>query len=533
MIDGGWAGVSAAATGLLSEPIGAPINALLLDMKHAAAGQSYLEWVRLRNAAELHAQLVAPEEASDKRKLDALSRCATRVAVLHSMPQSTAERLIDTGVALRDRLPMVAECLRDGLITAAQVKTIVERTDLVTDPDHQRSVDADITESLRRGGSWSAHRMRDMIDRVIFRVDPAAVRARRKAAVDARSFWLDRGDDGMGIISSSMTAENAIAMFRRVETVAEHVCSQDPRTKSARKSDAHFCLVMNVAWECQCGNPDCDAEPVPDADGPAAREIAMPTSKAVVTVLCDLETAAGDGEDPGFIDGYGVVSADHIRDIIAHPATRIRPMGFDDAPLKPTQPGDPYRPSTALDTVIRARGLYCDIPGCNQPAWRCDLDHTDEYDHENPERGGQTCREGMGPKCRFHHNMKTFSDFLDTLTIDDNGRATTTIVTPEGLIVPGPAFTGDDLFPSLRDIEFERPSHAPPDPDCTAPDAEPTRRRTRLEEKHARRRTARAANQQRLDDAAAAAADAPEPVIETPPPPTRFSWEGFGDDPPF
>ena len=336
----------------------------------------------------------------------------------------------------------------------------------------------------------------------------------------------------MAIISSSMTAENAMAMFRRVETVAGHVCSRDPRTKSARKSDAHFCLVMNVAWECQCGNPDCDAERVPDAGGPAARDIAVPASKAVVHVLCDLETAAGDGDNPGFIDGYGVVTADHIREIIVGSAATIRPMGFDDAPLKPTQPADPYRPSTALDTVIRARGLYCDIPGCNQPAWRCDLDHTDEYDHENPERGGQTCREGMGPKCRFHHNMKTFSDFLDTLTIDDNGRATTTIITPEGLSAQGPAFTGDDLFPSLRDIEFEQPTHAPPDPGAMSA-AEPTRRRTRLEDKHARRRQARAANQRKLDDAAETAEHAAPPVIETPPPPTRFSWEGFGDEPPF
>ncbi len=498
-----WSGVPAAAVGLLADPIGAPVNDLLLDMKHAAAGQSFLEWVRFQRAAELHTQLVAPDQANDRRRLDALSRCATRIAVVQGVPQATAERLLDTSIALRDRLPGVSDCLRDGLITAQQVRTIVERTDLVLDPDLQSMVDADIAATLRRGGSWSTPRMRDMIDRIVFRVDPAAVRARRARARDARGYWFERGEDGMATINSSMTAENAIAMTRRIAQLASCVCRDDPRTKQARGSDALFCLAMGVAWECQCGDDHCEAPTVPEPSAPASRDVPGASgTNFVIHILCDLETAAGDGEHPGFLDGYGVVSADHVRDMMSEPGTKFRPVGADDAPLPATQPGDPYRPSTALDTVIRARGLYCDIPGCNQTAWRCDLDHTDEYDHENPERGGQTTPAGLGPKCRFHHNMKTFSDFLDTLVIGDDGRAETSIITPEGLIVPGPAFTGDDLFPSLRDIRFEQPTHAPPPPD-DEPDREPTRRRTRLEEKHARRRNARVANQQAIDDAAA------------------------------
>ncbi len=532
MIDGGWSGVSPAATGLLADPIGASVNNLILDMKRAASGQSYLEWVRLRDAAELHNQLVAPHQASDTRSVDALSRCATRIALVNSMPQSTAERLLDAAVALRDRLPRVAECLRDGLVTASQVRTIVERTDLVTEPDHQKSVDTDVADALRRGGSWSAHRMRDMIDRVVFRVDPAAVRARRRAALDARSFWLERGEDGMGIISTSMTAEHSLALFRRVETVAGHVCAHDPRTPGARRSDAHFCLVMAVPWECLCGNGSCDADSVPDPVGPANRDVATAASRTVVHVICDLETAAGDGEHPGFIDGYGVVTADHIRDIINEPATRVQPIGFDDKPLRPTHPKDPYRPSVALDTIVRARSLYCDMPGCSRPVWRCDLDHIDEYDHHSPDRGGQTTPAGLGPKCRFHHNLKTFTDFLDVRTIDSGGRTGISVVTPEGLIVPGPAFTGDDLFPALRDITFDKFTHAPPDT-AEVNDIPPTRRHTRLEDKHARRRRAREVNQKAIDDAASGAKTTSEALTDPASPPDAFPRAGFDDEPPF
>ena len=100
-----WAGVDAGSVGLLTDHADASVNALLGNMVHAAAGQAYLEWTRYRDAGELHRQLVVPEEASDRRTFDALMQCAVRIAVTHSMTQGAAERLVDTAVALRDRLP--------------------------------------------------------------------------------------------------------------------------------------------------------------------------------------------------------------------------------------------------------------------------------------------------------------------------------------------------------------------------------------------------------------------------------------------
>jgi hypothetical protein len=43
----------------------------------------------------------------------------------------------------------------------------------------------------------------------------------------------------------------------------------------------------------------------------------------------------------------------------------------------PPEPG--YVPSKALAEFVRCRDLTCRWPGCDKPAWQCDLDHTIPY----------------------------------------------------------------------------------------------------------------------------------------------------------
>ncbi|MGJ0120416.1 HNH endonuclease, partial [Williamsia sp. MIQD14] len=127
---------------------------------------------------------------------------------------------------------------------------------------------------------------------------------------------------------------------------------------------------------------------------------------------------------------------------------------------------------------------------------------------------GQTCPGNTGSKCRFHHNLKTHTTFLDDQTTGRDGRTERVIITPEGRTVPGPAFDGTDLFPALKDIQFTAPEHAPP---TTSHEAEPapTRRRPRLADKHAHRQTEREHNR-RIRDAEQQAAR--EAEADDPPP---------------
>ncbi|MFW0874321.1 DUF222 domain-containing protein [Rhodococcoides corynebacterioides] len=625
-----WAARDHAALGLpvsFDLPVGGHLDA----MADLAAGAGYLEWRRYRHVAALHTDLVLAEEDRDERAVDAFAQCAARIATALSVSQYVAERILDNAVALRDRLPRVFECLRDGVVSPAHIRTIVSRTELIHGRSYQGLVDADIAAALRKPGSWSTGRVRDLCDQMVYRRDPDAVRERRDDALKGRCFFTEAGLDGMATVGATMSAEQAAIVARVVERLAAQVCRHDSRTKTARASDALFALVKHAPFGCDCARPDCSftvvdadevaanaarivihvvtdtttltgpapatttagantpaattaaeaaAEPTAQAqtrvtgttaapadgvsvedaaaektaadtatsdavaaDAVAADEVALAettaeaaeadavaaeavstddnvaeeAAAAVDDVAVDeaeaideiaVEAVAEESElvdGVGYIAGLGIVSGAHVRDLAADPAAIIRPLGDGtDTPLPATQPADPYRPSAALNTYIRARDQYCTWPGCTRPAWDGDLDHITEYDHHHPERGGQTTTTGLGAKCRFHHLLKTFGDFVDDQYPDPDhpGRIIRTFTIPEGRTVLGPAYTGHDTHPGLDMIVFGDPPGAgkkkPSTPRTPTPgEPEPTRPAPRTEQKHARRRQERHRNRLR------------------------------------
>ncbi|GAB2650799.1 hypothetical protein GCM10027169_15990 [Gordonia jinhuaensis] len=197
--------------------------------------------------------------------------------------------------------------------------------------------------------------------------------------------------------------------------------------------------------------------------------------------------------------GYGVISGDYVRELAQRAGAVIRPVNPKGKALRPHLPSDPYRPSRAMNLFIRIRDGYCTVPGCDKHAFAGDLDHVHEYDHDNPAAGGQTTAVGLATKCRMHHQMKTDGVFLDDQYIDANGKAHQIFYTPNGATIHGYAESGDDLFPTLRDITFtnpQPPKHPPPQPNT--PES-PTRRRPRLADTHARRRQERERNRKALE----------------------------------
>jgi hypothetical protein len=65
---------------------------------------------------------------------------------------------------------------------------------------------------------------------------------------------------------------------------------------------------------------------------------------------------------------------------------------------------DHYRPTSALTRFLRARDERCRFPGCRQPVWRCDIDHTLDAAH-----GGPTHHCNLAHLCRRHHVLKHHS----------------------------------------------------------------------------------------------------------------------------
>ncbi|MBY6348874.1 HNH endonuclease signature motif containing protein [Rhodococcoides corynebacterioides] len=625
-----WASLDHTALGLPATtdlPSARALDALV----HAAAGVAYLKWFEYQLAAAMHAELVEPFEDEDRRELDAFTRCAATIATTMSITPFAARTLLTDAVALRDRLPKVAECLRDGIVTPHHIRTIVSRTELIEGQCYAALVDADIARALRKPGSWSPARMEIMVDTMVHRRDPDAVRARREAAKRNREFTVETGRDGMATTTDTRPAEDTALAAAAVHRLAAQVCPKDTRSKAARASDAHYALLTQTEFGCDCDRPitdcryknidvgrfaataprivihlvtdtttltgpvpapesdrvcrspqhlprpnteptpaappegDAEVQPEPAANAVTAESVAPEPStpdsvvsdplvtevvaaEAVTPDCTGTATLADAAADPistespavdepsegphgcdeplgldtvdgvGFLAGIGIISGAHVRDLAADPRTMIRPLGDGtDTPLPATQPSNPYRPSAALDAYVRARDQFCTWPGCNRPARDGDLDHITEYDHTHPEKGGRTDATGLGAKCRFHHLLKTFGDFVDDQYPDptDPARLIRTITIPDGRTVLGPAFTGHDVHPGLDTIVFGDPPDTstprPPRPGLT----ERTRPAPRTEQKHARRRQER--NRNRLRNLGLPATPAEAADYEPPP----------------
>ncbi|WP_022918651.1 HNH endonuclease signature motif containing protein [Ruania albidiflava] len=75
-----------------------------------------------------------------------------------------------------------------------------------------------------------------------------------------------------------------------------------------------------------------------------------------------------------------------------------------------------YRPTQAMVDHIRARDGTCARPGCGHRAIECQLDHTREWNHTHPTRGGPTSVDNLAPLCGRDHQVKTHGDFRLTQT---------------------------------------------------------------------------------------------------------------------
>ena len=395
-------------------------------------------WARVENAAcarrlfAIADVLVARMSAEDcvEREqwcVDNWDAVAAEVAAAHDVSLGVASHQLLIAIALRERLPRVAEVFATGRISYRQVNAIVYRTALIRDTAAQASVDVELAAAAVGWGSMSVAKVEAAIDYWVDRVDPDAVR-RIETSVRGRHVDVVDAANGTGVsyLQATLLSQDGAALDQRLEAMAGAVCAADPRTLDQRRSDALGALGHGAdRLQCLCGKLDCDAaaktlsavvinviaEQDSLTDDTAARldgAEAPPPSTAelrkmsIAQALAQPAPTGSPNTKPAVVMGGAMLPAPLLAAKLATTAV-IRPVIHPgDSPPEPR-----YVPSAVLARFVRCRDLTCRFPGCDEPADHCDLDHTIPY----PD--GPTCASNIKCLCRKHHLLKTFCGWSD------------------------------------------------------------------------------------------------------------------------
>jgi Domain of unknown function (DUF222) len=413
---------------------------LIVEIEGSHRQESILMAHKLAAIAELLGHRINEAEEDDPdpgyMMITGFARTTAEVSAAMNMSPMGASHLVSHAEALDTRLPKVAALLARGETDWRTVQLIITRTELV-DSDLIADLDASLAERISGWQCWSRRRIINAVDSAVRAIDPDAAKERRVRADDDRHVSVTPQPDGMAQVRGSLAAPAAAAFDKRLSQMAMSVCAKDSRTIAQRRADALVALTDGRALACDCGQPECPTRAVDTEPAPGG-------VKTVINVIASEATVTGDSDQPGYLEGYGVIDAEQVRELGESAELRLV-----ECPTVTPAEALRYQPSAALERWIRCRDVTCRFPGCDRKAAICDIDHTVPFNHADPAAGGLTVPWNLACYCREHHRLKTFhggpGGWRDAQLPD----GTIVWTSPTGRIyrtTPG----GPELFPQMR-----------------------------------------------------------------------------------
>ncbi len=418
-------------------------------------------WARVENAAcarrlsataEVLERALAADGSANREQwiIDNWEMVCAEVAAAQGVSPGVALHQVVIAMALRQRLPRVAEVFSAGQVSARVIDKIVYRTALIKDRDARATVDTEIAAVVAGWGSLSVAKVEQAIDYWVDRVDPDAL-VRTELTARGRHVDVVPAGDGSGLsyLQALLFGHDAQAVDQRLDAMARTVCDADPRTLEQRRSDALGALGAGAdRLACACAVPDCpaaartpsavivhvvaeekslsedttlhvDGAPPP---GPRTDQLRQMT---VTQALAPLPAIPPARSNPGVVMGGGLIPAPLLAATLAHSAT-IVPIVFP----ADTPPESRRFPSAVLATFIRCRDLTCRFPGCDVPAQVCDIDHTLPYPVGPTQAANLKC---LCRKHRLHKRLRQAGSVSPMAHVPRRGRQGVATNTPESL----------------------------------------------------------------------------------------------------
>ncbi|MEO6205086.1 MAG: DUF222 domain-containing protein [Mycobacteriales bacterium] len=430
------------------------------------AGSVRVEWQRYAEQAVLTAALAAQVPASDGgdwRSRLSWSSFVREVAIARRCSDQGAGKEIYLAVALVRSHPRTLGLLQAGLMPAWNARVLIEEC-AGSDPAVAAAVEAELAD---RAGQLTPSRIRAAVRKIELRLDADAAAARSAKAATARGVRLHADADDQATLVISGPALPLTQFYEAVTASARAArAAGDPRGLDALRFD----LAVGLPEPAEPAEPADPAEPAEPAEPAAAswaeagwqldRRRVRPVQ---VLVHLPVTTALGLDNEPGWLAGYGWVSAPQCRQwlssaelrqvcvgadgFVLDTADRVlrpqpTPAGIRDALLgmvcdpgpvtsKTWQVQDQHDPSPLLAGFVEVRDGFCDGPtGTRVPAQRS------HHDHEQPYPGGPTAAWNLVARADRTHQLKHRGwTPLRTPT-------STLWVSPAGQIIDVPRHTG-------------------------------------------------------------------------------------------
>lgn len=384
----------------------------------------------LQSVGRIAAQVAALQAAAvcavadDSPDLIGLDPTCDELAAALVLSRRSARFHRDTAETVRAH-PGVWAALAAGDIDATRARILARALFEIPSPEEAGpALPADGTDyrfvldqGLRYAREHTSAQLDQYLRRLLAGLGLGATSRSRRRAMAERGVWISHRGDGTADLAAVLASEDAERLYATVRSVAladrQRTPTDDESTKEpmpAWLAEALVDLVLGPGRTTR----DCDAAragesgalvvrandqrmhpPWPLAGPPARVDV---QTQIVVTIPID--SLAGLSDQPGTINGFGVVPADVARRLAAGDARwrhifvhRGTGVVLDVGTLS-------YRPPAALARHVRLRDGTCRFPGCRVPAHECDLDHLVAFP------GGPTSAENLHASCRHHHRLK-------------------------------------------------------------------------------------------------------------------------------
>jgi hypothetical protein len=339
----------------------------------------------------------------------------TEIALFTHRTEYRTATLVDTSVALIDRLPMTLDALSAGRLSWEHAEVIAKHADGL-DGDALTTYDSRLAVLA---ASVNPKQLERKARHEVELAQPTTAVERAEKAAATRRLYVEPAADGMANLTLFAPAPEIHAIAdRAVRLAAGLKAGGDPRTMGHLKVDVLCDLLLN-------GEPSIPG---------ATRGI-----RGRVHVMVPAMTLLGVGDEAAILRGYGPIDPATAAQLTAD-ATSWRRVLTDPITgrILATDPRD-YRPTAEMADHARLVHLECVFPGCTVPSEQADIDHTEDHHF-----GGDTTPENLAPLSPGHHRVKHHTRWVIVQNGDDTLTATSPAghvytIRPEGRMKPAPA----------------------------------------------------------------------------------------------